>query len=64
MIGDGAAYNPALREAQLAAQKSGMGLQISSRLIRDKIVNSRSTLRTQPSFLGRDLAVGTLEALL
>ena len=48
VVGDGATYDPALREAQLAAQKSRVGLQISTKLIQDKIANSCDTLGTLP----------------
>ncbi|MDQ3834543.1 MAG: CRISPR-associated endonuclease Cas1 [Actinomycetota bacterium] len=64
VVGGGTAYDPALREAQLAAQKNSMGLQISIQLIRDKIINSQATLRTLPSFLGRDIALSKIEAIL
>ena len=64
VVGAAAAYDPELREAQLAAQKSGLGLRISTQLIRDKINYSQVTLRTLPSFLGQDLAVRKLEAIL
>src|SRR5215212_2318693 len=37
VVGDGAVYDPSLREAQLAAQKSRVGLRISTDLIEDKI---------------------------
>jgi CRISP-associated protein Cas1 len=64
VVGDGTAYDPDLCEAQLAAQKNGRGLQVSTQLIRDKIINSRATLQSLPSFLGRDLAISKLEAIL
>src|SRR5215208_6948569 len=49
VVGDGAIYDPDLREAQLAAQRSGVGLRISTDLIRDKLVNSCHTLEILPS---------------
>lgn len=64
VVGEGNAYDPELREAQLTARNNGLGLRISTRLIRDKVINSRETLQTLPSFLGRNLAVGKLEAIL
>ncbi len=64
VVGDGAVYDPSLREAQLAAQKSSVGLRISTELIRDKIVNSCDTLGTLPSSPTIDAAVDKLEAIL
>jgi CRISPR/Cas system-associated endonuclease Cas1 len=64
VVGDGAAYDPTLREAQLAAQNNGAGLQISAELIRDKIANSCETLRTLPASLVIDAALDKLEAIL
>jgi CRISP-associated protein Cas1 len=64
VVGDGAVYDPALREAQLAAQKSVMGLQIATELIRDKIANSRNTLRVLPPSPVVDTAADKLQAAL
>src|SRR5215218_8550847 len=64
VVGDGAVYDPALREAQLAAQKSGAGLRISTELITRKIANSCDTLRTLPSSPAIDTAIDKLEAML
>ena len=49
VIGDGAAYDPELRAAQLAAQKSVAGLRISTELIQEKLANSCDTLGTLPA---------------
>jgi CRISP-associated protein Cas1 len=64
VVGDGAVYDPSLREAQLAAQKNGAGLRISTELIRDKIANSCDTLRTLPASLVIDAALDKLEVML
>jgi CRISPR-associated protein Cas1 len=64
VVGDGAVYDPTLREAQLAAQKSEAGLRISTELIRDKIANSYDTLRTLPPSPAIDAAVDKLGAIL
>jgi CRISP-associated protein Cas1 len=64
VIGDGAAYDPSLREAQLEAQRSRAGLQISTDLIRDKIANSCATLRILPASPVIDAALDKLEAML
>jgi CRISPR-associated protein Cas1 len=64
VVGDGAVYDPALPEAQLAAQKSGAGLQIAIELIRDKISNSCDTLRTLPPSPAVDVAIDKLEVIL
>ena len=64
VVGDGAVYDPALREAQLAAQKSGAGLRIATDLVCQKIANSCDTLETLPSSPAVDVAVDKLEAML
>lgn len=64
VIGDGGAYDPELRDAQVAAKRSGLGLQISIQLIEEKIVGSIQTLRILPYFLVRDTAIDKLEAIL
>src|SRR5215204_2991112 len=64
MVGDGAVYDPALREAQLAALKSGTGLEIATNLILQKIANSCGTLGTLPPSPAIDAAVDKLEAML
>jgi CRISPR-associated endonuclease Cas1 len=64
VMGDGAVYDPALREAQLAAQKSGAGLQIAIELIREKITNSRNTLEALPPSPVVDVAADKLQATL
>jgi CRISPR-associated endonuclease Cas1 len=64
VVGDGAAYDPSLREAQLAAQKNSVGLWISTELIRDKIANSCDTLGTLSPSPVIDAAVDKLQAML
>lgn len=64
VVGDGAVYDPVLREAQLAAQRSGVGLRISTELISRKIANSRDTLGILPPSPAIDVAVDKLEAML
>ncbi len=63
LVGDGAAYDPQLREAQLAARSSGRGLEIATGLIREKIRNSRETLGTLPGWPGRGAAMDRLGML-
>jgi len=67
VVGDGAVYDPSLREAQLAARRSAVGLKISTGLIQDKIANSRDTLEILPSSpvvgAAADKLRGTLEEL-
>ncbi len=60
VVGDGGAYDPALREAQLAAQRSGLGLQISIELIERKIRGSIDTLQNLPASLVRSAAIEQL----
>ncbi len=64
VIGEGAVYDPALREAQLSAQKNQVGLQISTGLISSKIANSRDTLWTLPPSPVTDAAADKLQATL
>jgi CRISPR-associated endonuclease Cas1 len=64
VVGDGAVYDPALREAQLAAQRSVVGLQISTGLVRDKIANSRETLEILPPSPVVGVAADKLQATL
>jgi len=47
-------YDPALREAQLAAYTNGVGLQIATQLIRDKIAGCIETLLGFPRSPSRD----------
>lgn len=47
--GDGTQSDPRLRQAQLEANKNGLGLRISIQLIKDKLKNSQETLLTLPS---------------
>ena len=54
VLGDGAAPDPALREAQLAARTNGIGLRLATRLIRAKVAGSLETLGTLPPSLARD----------
>ncbi len=60
VVGDGGAYDPALRESQLAAQRSELGLQISIELIERKIRGSIDTLESLPSSLVRSTAIEQL----
>lgn len=60
VIGEGGVYDPELREAQLAAQRSGLGLQISIELIERKIRNSIETLESLPYSLSRSTAIEQL----
>jgi CRISPR-associated protein Cas1 len=64
VVGDGAAYDPSLREAQLEAQNNGTGLRISSELIQGKIANSCDTLRSLPASPVIDAAIDKLEVML
>jgi CRISP-associated protein Cas1 len=64
IIGDGAAYDPELRAAQLAAQKSVAGLRISTELIEHKLANSCETLGTLPASTVKDAAIDKLEVML
>ncbi len=64
VLGDGAASDPALRSAQLAARTNGVGLGLATRLIREKVASSLETLRTLPPSLGRDAARRKLEVAL
>jgi CRISPR-associated protein Cas1 len=63
VIGDGAVYDPVLREAQLAAQNNGAGLRISTKLIQDKVANSCDTLRSLPASPAIDAALDKLELM-
>ena len=47
--GDGSAIDVKLRHSQLAAQSNGVGFEIATQLIKDKIIASQKTLRTLPS---------------
>ncbi len=60
VVGDGGAYDPALREAQLAAQRSELGLQIAIELIEQKIRGSIDTLQSLPTSLARSAAIEQL----
>ncbi len=60
VVGDGGAYDPALREAQIAAQRSGLGLQIAIELIEGKIRGSIDTLEGLPPSLVRSGAIEQL----
>jgi CRISPR-associated protein Cas1 len=64
MLGDGAAPDPSLRQAQLSAQTNGLGLRLATRLIREKVVSSLETLGTLPPSLRRDAARRKLEGAL
>ncbi len=64
VLGDGTAYDPALREAQVAASTNGLGLRIAKQLIRDKLIGSQLTLRTLRKTLAREAALSKLEAVL
>lgn len=60
VVGDGGAYDFALREAQIAAQRSGLGLQIAIELIERKIRGSIDTLESLPASLVRSAAIEQL----
>lgn len=62
VLGDGAAPDPALRQAQLAARTNGVGLRLATRLIREKVVSSLETVQTLPPSLGRDAARRKLDS--
>lgn len=64
VVGDGAVYDPALREAQLRAKENGSGLRIAVDIIQQKIENSRDTLEMLPPSPVQDVAVGKLAAIL
>jgi CRISPR-associated protein Cas1 len=64
VVGDGAVYDPALREAQLAAKDTSLGLRIATELIRQKVANSRDTLGTLPPSPVQDIAFDKLTAIL
>ncbi len=64
VVGDGAAYDLAIREAQIAAKTNDTGLRIATQLIRDKIVQSQATLRAFRKMPGREVALHKLEAVL
>lgn len=64
VLGDGTAYDPALREAQIAASTNGSGLRLATRLIQDKLLGSQVTLRTLRKTLAREVALSKLEAIL
>lgn len=64
VLGDGTAYDPALREAQIAASTNGSGLRLATRLIQDKLLGSQVTLRTLRKTLAREVALSKLEAVL
>ncbi len=63
VVGDGGAYDPALREAQIDAQRSGLGLQIAIDLIEGKIRGSIDTLESLPASLVRSAAIEQLVIL-
>ncbi len=60
VVGDGGAYDPTLREAQIAAQRSELSLQIASELIERKIRGSIDTLESLPASLARSVAIEQL----
>ncbi len=60
VVGDGGAYDPTLREAQVAAQRSGLGLQIAIDLIERKIRGSIETLQSLPPSLVQSAAIEQL----
>jgi hypothetical protein len=64
VVGEGAAYDPGLREAHLTAQTGGAGLRISAGLIREKIANSWDTLGILPPSPTIDMTIDKLEAML
>jgi CRISPR-associated protein Cas1 len=64
VLGDGSAYDPALREKQIAASTNGLGSRIATRLIQGKLIGSQVTLRTLRKTLARELALSKLEAVI
>ncbi len=64
VVGDGAVYDPALREAQLAAKDTSLGLRIAIDLVEQKVANSRDTLETLPPSPVRDVADDRLKVIL
>ncbi len=64
VVGDGAGYDPALREAQLAAKDTSLGLRIAIDLIERKVASSRDTLGTLPPSPVRDVADDKLGIIL
>jgi CRISPR-associated endonuclease Cas1 len=64
VVGEGAAYDPSLREAQLTAKRNGVGLRVATQLIKDKISQSRVTLRTLRKVSSREATLSKLEAVL
>ena len=64
VVGDGAVYDPALREAQLAAKDASLGLRIATELIQQKVANSRDTLGILPPSPAIDVAGDKLKAIL
>ncbi len=64
VLGRGTAYDRELREAQLRAQGNGVGLQIATGLIRDKLVASQETLHSLLRSPGQEQALERLEVVL
>jgi CRISPR-associated endonuclease Cas1 len=56
--------DPQLRQAQIAALTNGCGLQLATRLIRDKLIASMATLETLPQTAVGERAFVTLDTAL
>jgi CRISPR-associated protein Cas1 len=61
----GESGNPdsSLREAQVAAQRDGLGVQLAVTLIQEKVANSQRTLRVLPPTSGREWALRKLDRI-
>ncbi len=64
VLGQGTAYKPELREAQLRALGNGLGLQIATQLIQDKLEASQETLHSLLRSPGQEQALERLEVVL
>jgi CRISPR-associated protein Cas1 len=62
--GDGAVYDPQIREAQLEARTNGIGLTLSTKLIREKVAGQQEALWSFWRTPSRDNGLRKLQAIL
>jgi CRISP-associated protein Cas1 len=63
MIGEGSVYDPDLRHRQIEAQTNGVGLDLATQLIREKVEDEQETLFTLFRSPARDNGLRKLEAV-
>ena len=63
VVGEGSVYDPELQQKQIEAQTNGVGLELATQLIREKVEGEQETLFTLFRTPGRDNGLRKLEPI-